>query len=70
MDKFSSQNPPSCASILITVSVGDKPDIVAEIKYRVPFRGVISDMKNITIMRSISNNDDAAGMSKLIDTLK
>ena len=62
MDTFSSQNPPSYASILITVSAGHEPDTVAEIKYRVPLRGVISDMKIITIKRSISNDDDDAGM--------
>ena len=62
MDRLGSQNPPSCAFILITVSAEYRPDIVAEIKCSVPLKGVISDKKNITIMRSISSNDDDAGM--------
>ena len=53
---FGSQNPPSCPSILITVSAKHGPDTVDEIKYRIPLRGIKPDNMKINIIRSLDNS--------------
>ena len=51
-----SEDPPSCASILITVSARHGPDTVDEIKYVIPLRGIKHGNKKINIIRSLGNS--------------
>ena len=53
---FGSQNPPSCPSILITVSARHGPDTVDEINYSVPLRGIKPNNMKIYIVRSLGNS--------------
>ena len=53
---FGSQNPPSCASILIDVSANHGPDTVTRIKYSIPLKGIKPDNMKINIMRSLDNS--------------
>ena len=53
MDKSASEDPPSCPSILITVSAGHGPDTLDEINYTVPLRGINPINKKIYIIRSL-----------------
>ena len=53
IDMFGSQNPPSCPSILISVSARHGPNTMDEINYSVPLRGIKSDNMKIYIIRSV-----------------
>ena len=53
---FGLQNPPSCPSILITVSAKHGPDTVDEIKYSITLKGIKPDNIKINIIRSLDNN--------------
>ena len=53
---FGSQNPPSCPSILITVSAGHGPDTTTRIKYGISLTGIKPDDMKINIIRSIGNS--------------
>ena len=53
---FGSEDPPSCPSILITVSAKHGPDTVTEIKYSIPLRGIKPNHRKINIIRSLGNN--------------
>ena len=55
VDMFGFENPPSCPSILITVSARHGPDTVAEIKYGIPLRGIKPNNRKINIIRSLGN---------------
>ena len=57
VDTFGSEDPPSCASILITVSAEHRSDTVTRIKYYIPLRGIKPHNKKIFIVRSLSSND-------------
>ena len=57
VDKFGSEDPPSCSSILITVSAEQGSDTVTRIKYCVPLKGIKPDNRKIFIVRSLSSND-------------
>ena len=52
---FGSNDPPSCPSILITVSAGHEPDTVDVIKYSVPLTGIKPHNRKINIIRYIRN---------------
>ena len=56
VDIFGTQSPPSCPSILVTVSAGDRPDIVTRLKYCVTLRGIKPDNKILYILRSLVNS--------------
>ena len=56
IDILCSQNPPSCPSILITVSARHEPDTVDEIKYGISLRGIKPDNMKIYIIRSLDNS--------------
>ena len=53
---FGSEDPPSCASILITVSARHGTDTVTEIKYGIPLRGIKPNNMKIYIIRSLDNS--------------
>ena len=53
---FGSEDPPSCASILITVSAKHGPNTVDEIRYGIPLRGIKPDKAKINIIRYLGNN--------------
>ena len=53
---FGSEDPPSCPSILITVSAKHETNTVTEIKYGIPLRGIKPDKTKINIIRSLSNS--------------
>ena len=53
---FGSQNPSSCAFLLITVSGRHGPDTVDEIRYGISLRGIKPDNKKIYIVRSLGNS--------------
>ena len=53
---FGSQNSPSYAFILITVSAGHGPDTVDEIKYSITVKGIKPDNTKIYVIRSLGNN--------------
>ena len=56
VDIFSSEDHPTCASVLITVSAKHEPDTVDEIKYSIPLRGIKPDNMKINIIRSLDNS--------------
>ena len=53
---FGSEDPPSCPSILITVSARHGTNTVDEIKYGIPLRGIKPDKTKINIIRSLDNS--------------
>ena len=53
---FGSQNPPSCPSILITVSAIHGPDTVAKIKYGISLKKIKPANTKIYIIRSLGNS--------------
>ena len=53
---FGSEDPPSCPSILITVSTRHGPDTVDEIKYGISLRGIKPDNMKIYIVRSLGDS--------------
>ena len=57
VDTFGSEDPPSCASILITVSAEHRSDTVTRIKYCILLRGIKPHNKKIVIVKSLSSND-------------
>ena len=61
MDTFGSQNPPTCASMLITVSARHGPDTVDEIKCGIPLRGIKPDNTKINIIRSLDISRNSNG---------
>ena len=56
VDRFDAQIPPSCPSILATVSAGDRPDTATRLKYCVMLRGIKPDNKMLYILRSLGNS--------------
>ena len=56
---FGSEDPRSCASILITVSAKQEPDTVAGIKYCVPLKGIKPYNRKIYIVRSLGDNSNS-----------
>ena len=54
---FGSEDPPSCTSILITVSAKHRSDTVIRIKYCIPLKGIKPHNRKIFIICSLSNND-------------
>ena len=56
---FGSEDPPFCASILITVSAKHYPDTVAGIKYCVPLKGIKPHNMKIDIIRSLGDNSNS-----------
>ena len=55
VDMFGFENPPSCPSILITVSARHGPNTVTEIKYGIPIRGMKPNNRKVNI-RSYGNS--------------
>ena len=53
---FGFDDPPSCPSILITVSAGHEPNTVTEIKYGISLRGIKPNKMKINIIRSLDNS--------------
>ena len=53
---FGSEDPPSCPSILITVSAKHGLDTVDEIKYGISLTGIKPDHWKIYIIRSLDNS--------------
>ena len=53
---FGSEDPPSCHSLLITVSARHGPDTEVEIKYGIPIRGTKPANRKIYIIRSLGNS--------------
>ena len=55
VDRFGAQIPPSCPSILVTLSADDRPDTVTTLNYCVTLRGIKPDNKILHILRSFDN---------------
>ena len=53
---FGSNDPPSCPSILITLSAEHGPDTVAKIRYGITLKGIKPNNMSIYIIRSLDNS--------------
>ena len=53
---FGSNDPPSCPSILITVSAEHGPHTVAKIRYGITLKGIKPNNTKIYIIRSLDNS--------------
>ena len=53
---FGSNDPPSCLSILITLSAEHGPHTVAKIRYGITLKGIKPNNTKIYIIRSLDNS--------------
>ena len=57
VDKYGIQVPPSCPSILITISVEHSPETVKKIDHSIPLKGIKPDnIEVIYIVRSLNGS--------------